>query len=66
MRKRIPELKGLIGDALQAMETHQQRDLMADLWLYYFVEHAKKAEDFDEFFYTNCKFALEKGETSRM
>ena len=66
MRKRIAELKALISNSLEAFAAKDQKDLLADLFIFYYNEHAKKAEDFDEFFYEKALYSLEKGSRQRM
>lgn len=39
---------------------------MADLIDIYFLEHVKKVNSADEFFYKLCKFAFEHGDEARM
>ena len=39
---------------------------MADLIETYYMEHVKKSNEVDEFFYTQAKFAFEHGDHNRM
>jgi len=39
---------------------------VADLIETYYLEHVKKTNEFDEYFYNQLTYAFEKGEESRM
>jgi len=47
IRKRIGELKALVSKALKTFLEHQQTDLLADLFTFYYIDHAKKEADYD-------------------
>jgi hypothetical protein len=39
---------------------------VADLLEIYYMEHVKKTNDIDDYFYTQCKFAFQHGDEKRM
>ena len=43
-----------------------QKDLVADLVEVYYLEHVKKINEVDEFFYEILKYSFEHGEQARM
>eukprot|EP00347_Sterkiella_histriomuscorum_P016317 403353649 len=66
MRRKTEDMKKVIARGLQELAQHNQKDLLADLLETYYMEHVKKVNEVDDFFYEQLQFAFEHGDHSRM
>ncbi|CDW74389.1 UNKNOWN [Stylonychia lemnae] len=66
MRRKNEEMKKAIQRGLKDLADHSQKDLLADLLETYYMEHVKKTNEVDDYFYEQLIFAFEHGDNARM